>query len=441
MLRLRARPRDSRVGGVRRVIVLRRVPKRNSAVLARAVALSAAEVQKLFRIDRHSRILMLLCLRAPKNAALLTSLLLRLRYLRHILLRPMVMNRTVLQPKNRSIETIEWEDDFVREFFIFNDRAQLREALASLRAPISLRLPGRNTGLVDTEFAFLLYLYKLCTAAKLTIMSTVFGEDYSVISRALAAFGSWLYEAHSHRLTDSLHFWAQYVSTFNGKIVARGLPIGYNRVWAFVDATLVCTARPSDVAVTVFPPQAPAVIWDVDAQYEFYCKYAMRHGLKWQAVVAPCGLIMDLTGCAFGGHHDSRLLTDSKIFQRLLEMHWSDLGIRSMANYFQVMGDSAYPTGPFTVRVPGGRSQEAARCSAVRVAVEHAFAKIYQKCRSMEWSSNLRLFSGQRIIDMFYNAALLCNMHTCIDGSQISNYFNCACPSLQEYMSFARRQY
>lgn len=116
---------------------------------------------------------------------------------------------------------------------------------------------------------------------------------------------------------------------------------------------------------------------------------------------------MDLTGCAFGGHHDSHLLTDSKIFQRLLEMHWMDLGIRSMPDYFALMGDSAYPNGPITIRVPGGRSEAAAvTCSSVRVAVEHAFGKIYTKCRAMEWSSNLRLFSGQRIIEMFYNSAV-----------------------------------
>jgi hypothetical protein len=77
----------------------------------------------------------------------------------------------------------------------------------------------------------------------------------------------------------------------------------------------------------------------------------------------------------------------------------------------------------------------------VRVAVEHAFSKIYLKCRAMEWSENLRLFSGQRIIEMFYNCALLCNMHTCLNGSQIGNYFNCACPSLDDYMSFARRPF
>ena len=440
---LRARPRDSRVGGFRQVLVVR-VPKRKASVLNRSVALSAAEIQKLFRYDRASRAMLLLCLPRPKSALLhrlYVAVLCRLRQLRQAICSPRQVPRTILQPKNRSIASLEWADDYVREFFIFNDREQLREALASLRAPISLRLPGRNTGRVDTEFAFLLYLYKLCTAAKLTLMATVFGEDYSVISRALAAFGSWLYQAHSHRVTDSLHFWAQYIRTFNEKIVARGLPPAYNRVWAFIDATLVCTARPSDVAVTFFPPQAPAAIWDVDAQYEFYCAYAMQHGLKWQAVVGPCGLVMDLTGCAFGGHHDSRLLTDSKILQRLLEMHWMDLGIRSMPNYFVLMGDSAYPNGPITIRVPGGRSEEAARCSSVRVAVEHAFGKIYSKCRAMEWSSNLRLFSGQRIIEMFYNSAILCNMHTCLNGSQIANYFNCSCPSLEDYMSFARRQF
>jgi hypothetical protein len=106
---------------------------------------------------------------------------------------PIVLYRTILQPKNRTIQSLEWADDFVREFFLFNGRAQLRAVLSSLRAPISLKLPAVNTGFVDSEFAFLLYVHRMSNRAKLTLMSTVFGEDYSVISRALAAFGAWLY--------------------------------------------------------------------------------------------------------------------------------------------------------------------------------------------------------------------------------------------------------
>jgi hypothetical protein len=421
------------------VVVLRRAPTRNTSVLARSAAFSAADIQKLFRIRRASCLALILCLRHPKNRSI-RAVLLMLRRFYNQMCAPMVLYRTVLQPKNRTIQSLEWADDFVREFFLFNDRAQLRAVLASLRAPISLKLPGVNTGFVDSEFAFLLYLYRMANRAKLTMMSTVFGEDYSVISRALAAFGSWLYDAHSHRLTDSLHYWSQYTQLYNSKIVARGVPPAYTRVWGFLDATLVCTARPSDVAQVCFPaPAAPAVIWDIDAQYVFYCAYAMQHGLKWQAVVGPCGLVMDLTGCAFGSHHDSRLLTDSKLLQRLIEMHWMDLGIMAGDRYFQLMADSAYSNGPFMIRVPGGRGPDAVRCSALRVAVEHAFSKIYQKCPAMDWSSNLRLFSGQRVIEMFYNCALLCNMHTCLNGSQIGNYFNCACPSLDDYMTFAPR--
>ena len=163
---LRARPRESRVGGRQQVLVVQRVPKRKASVLNRSVALSAAEIQKLFRYDRASRALLLLCLRRPKSALLhklYVAVLRRLRHLRQTICSPMVMYRTILQPKNRSIASLEWSDDYVREFFLFNDRAQLREALASLRAPTFLQLPGRNTGRVDTEFAFLLYVYKLCT--------------------------------------------------------------------------------------------------------------------------------------------------------------------------------------------------------------------------------------------------------------------------------------
>jgi hypothetical protein len=292
---LRARPRDSRVGGFRPVVALRRVPKRNSSVLNRSVALSAAEVHKLFRLHRYSRVLKLLCWLNPQEIAF-KVMLLRVRFLRQEILRPMVLYRTVLQPRNRTIVSLEWSDDYVREFFMFNDREQLATALASLRAPASLKLPGYNTGIVDTEFAFLLYLFRMVTASKLTLMATIFGEDYSVISRSLSAFGSWLHHAHSHRLTDSLHFWSQHVALFNAKIVAKGVPPAYNRVWAFVDATLVCTARPSDVSIVTYPAPGPANVWDIDAQYAFYCSYAMQHGLKWQAVVGPCGLIMDLTG-------------------------------------------------------------------------------------------------------------------------------------------------
>jgi hypothetical protein len=120
-------------------------------------------------------------------------------------------------------------------------------------------------------------------------------------------------------------------------------------------------------------------------------------------------------------------------------MHWADLGIRSMADYFVLMGDSAYANGPVSVRVPGGRSHDAVRCSAIRVAVEHAFAKIYNKCRALDWSTNLHLFGNHRVIEMFYNCALFCNMHTCLNGSQIANYFDCVAPSLHDYMTFAPR--
>ena len=393
-----ARPRDSRVAGSREVFVERR-PKRNMSVLSRSAGFCAAEILTLHRIDRASRGALLLCLQQPHNDSAKVYLI-WLRRLRAKLCSPMSLNRTVLRPKNRTIQSLEWGDDFIREFFVFNDREQLRAVLTALRAPISLRLPGINTGSVTSEFAFLLYLYRNSQNAKLTHLASVFGEDYSVISRALAAFGAWLYDAHSHRLTDSLHFWAQHARVYNAKIRAVGLPVDYERVWGFIDGTLICTSRPSDVAIVTYPNFAPdPVIWTVDAQFQFYCSYAMSHGLKFQAVVGPCGLFMDFTGCAFGGYHDSRLLSESQILPRLLEMHWVDLGVNTLPAYLHLMADSAYANGAFIRRVPGGRGRDAVRCAAVRVAVEHAFAKIYQKFPSLDWARNMRLFGGQRIIE------------------------------------------
>ena len=393
-----ARPRDSRVAGSRAVFVERQ-PKRNMSVRSRSAGFCAAEISTLHRIDRASRGALLLCHQQPQNHSAKVYLI-WLRKLRAHICRPMALNRTVLQPKNRTIQSIEWEDDFVRDFFVFNDREQLHAVLTALRAPISLKLPGFSTGYVTTEFAFLLYLYRFSQNAKLTHLATVFGEDYSIISRALAAFGAWLYDAHSHRLTDSLHFWAQHARVYNSKIRARGLHVDYGRVWGFIDGTLICTSRPSNVAIVTYPNFEPApVVWSVDAQFQFYCSYAMSHGLKFQAVVGPCGLFMDFTGCAFGSYHDSRLLSESQILPRLLEMHWSDLGARTLPEYLHLMADSAYANGPFIRRVPGGRGRDAVRCAAVRVAVEHAFAKIYQKFPTLDWARNMHLFGGQRIIE------------------------------------------
>jgi hypothetical protein len=393
-----ARPRDSRVGGFQDVSVERR-PIRNTPVLSRAAGFSAADVQNLHRIDRASRGALLLCFQQPHNQSA-SAYLIWLRKLRAKICLPIVLNKTILQPKNRTIQSLQWGDDFVREFFVFNDRVQLRAALTALRAPDNLKLPGDSTGHVTTEFAFLLFLYRFSQNAKLTHMAAVFGEDYSVISRSLAAFGAWLYDAHSHRLTDSLHFWAQHAHLYASKIRARGLPPAYDKVWGFIDGTLVCTSRPSDVALVTYPnfEEAP-VVWDVDAQYQFYCSYAMSHGLKFQGVVGPCGLFMDFTGCAFGSYHDSRLLTESQLLPRLFEMHWADLDLRTLPEYFHLMADSAYANGPFVRRVPGGRGRDAVLCAAVRVAVEHAFGKIYQKFPSLDWARNMRVFGGQRIIE------------------------------------------
>ncbi len=181
---LRAQPRDSRVGGFRPVVV-RRVPKRNASILSRSAALSAAEIQIVFRIRCYIRLSLATIALHPENI-ILKLLVLKLRRMRQRICAPMVLTRTIHQPKNRTIQSLEWGDDYIRELFMFNDRNQLRAALISLRAPMTLKLFGANTGVV----AFLLYLYRMANRAKLTVMSTVFGEDYSVISRALAAFGA-----------------------------------------------------------------------------------------------------------------------------------------------------------------------------------------------------------------------------------------------------------
>jgi hypothetical protein len=94
--------------------------------LSRIAAFSAADIQMLFRIKRASRLALILFLSQPKNLSI-RSVLIRLRFLQHQMCAPMVMYRTVLQPKNRTIQSLEWSDDFIRDVVGCPANANLRQ--------------------------------------------------------------------------------------------------------------------------------------------------------------------------------------------------------------------------------------------------------------------------------------------------------------------------
>ena len=132
---------------------------------------------------------------------------------------------------------------------------------------------------------------------------------------------------------DSLDKWAPFVGEFKRKIMFFHVPgvdtIRYSNVIGFVDGKLHRVARPS---------QRPEhSLLDVDTQRTVYNGYKKIHALKFQSVVAPNGMIIQLSGAYRGRIADSTALRHSGLNRMLQQLS------QTAGEHCDVYGDSAYP--------------------------------------------------------------------------------------------------
>ena len=154
-----------------------------------------------------------------------------------------------------------------------------------------------------------------------------------------------------------------------------------------------------------------------------------------QAVSTPNGLIAHLFGPVEGRHHDAYMLSVSGLISKL-QAH-----TQSNSQPYILYGDPAYGVSsrvlsPFRAgQVLTPAEQEFNRSmSAVRVTVEWSFGKIVQLFAYLDLKKNQKLLL-QPVGKYFIIGALLTNCHTCLYGSQTSNFFGLIPPSLESYLS------
>ncbi|KAI5803644.1 hypothetical protein EDC01DRAFT_594529, partial [Geopyxis carbonaria] len=71
--------------------------------------------------------------------------------------------------------------------------------------------------------------------------------------------------------------------------------------------------------------------------------------------------------------------------------------------------------------------------SSMRVSVEHGFAKVMTLWSFNGFKGDLRV--GLSPVGAYFMIAVLfANIHTCFNGSQTGYTFNCAPPTLEEYI-------
>lgn len=198
-------------------------------------------------------------------------------------------------------------------------------------------------------------------------------------------------------------------------ITARGAPI--HRCWGFIDGTVRQTCRPGRNQKLV------------------YSGHKRFHGLKFQSVVTPNGLIANLYGPMPGRRHDSALLTASGLMDHM-EANFNLPDGTALCLY----GDPAYPRRPHLERPHRGnqlteqQQDENTAMSGVRQAVEWQFGKVVALWAFLDFHKNLKLFLSP-VAKMYKLGALLTNCHCCLEGNQVSQYFRVLPPTLEEYLS------
>ncbi|KAJ8916944.1 hypothetical protein NQ315_013416, partial [Exocentrus adspersus] len=279
---------------------------------------------------------------------------------------------------------------------------QLTEAL---RIPQIIRTNDRH---VSTGLEGLcICLRRLVYPNRLTDLEPLFGLSAKHLSDIANTVVRHIYLHFHHPLTNLRNLpWLNYnkLQQYSQAIADKNAPL--RNCWEFIDGTARPICRPSH------------------RQQNFFSGHKRVHCLKYQSVVVPDGIIYycSLMGPYEGRRHDVGIFRDSNLYTQL------EQNCRFPNNEnFVLYGDPAYAkTYCSTTRIN-------TRMNTVRQAVEWEFRKIVSEFAFLDFKKNQKLLL-QNLDEMYISATILTNCHTCLYGSQASQYFNVVPPTLQQYL-------
>lgn len=224
-----------------------------------------------------------------------------------------------------------------------------------------------------------------------------------------------VYENHHHRLDEWNHelLQPQQMQEYAAAIHAKGAPLTH--CFGFIDGTLRPTSRPKV------------------GQRLVYNGHKRKHGLKFQSVVIPNGMIASLHGPYEGRKHDSSMLHDTNLLNELRQNAW--------ANGYPLClyGDPAYPLNPH-LQMPFRRAQPLTAnmtaynkaMSQVRVSVEWLFGNITNYFTFIDFKKQMKIGLSP-VGKLYVVCALFENARTCLYSNIVSQSFGVDPPTLHEY--------
>jgi len=281
---------------------------------------------------------------------------------------------------------------------------------------------GTATRWVTQEEALLVFLKRLRTRGSCIIhLENFFGRSMGYLSEVISSvldflastWIKWKVEHLDTRVFDNHRF-----LDYSNCLKRHGL--GLPGVCAFIDGCFHPINRPS------------ASVEGQQIQEGFYSGAKKSHGLNFEIISGPDGLILRAAGPVPGRHHDVYLAEATKVrelFQENGPLHGLSL-----------LGDKAYIgfgtdiIHPFIGAVPG--SLEAfinEHISCYRIEVEHDIGGVIEQAGALQHPMNI----DTQMPEVWFRAAVLFyNIHSCVYcGNQTAIRFNCPVMSLETYLS------
>lgn len=306
----------------------------------------------------------------------------------------------------------ELDDDYYLIHFRFT-KAQIKLMVQLFQFPATCVLS--NGSKFDPEFILCVLLRRLSYPNRLSDIVKEFGVEQTQISRIIKFALNHVLNQKGYLLSD-LKVWKDQIETFSSAIFRKCHT--YATCIGFVDGTVRPICRPTE------------------GQKYVYSGHKRCHGLKYQMVVGPNGMVLNLYGPVLGTRHDTYLLYKSQLIPQLESL--STLAQKQ----FCVFGDMAYPLSAHIQCPVKGANLSAddnyfnSVMSTARVSVEWAFGEVASVFSFIDFKKQMKLWDGNTS-SMYKAAVLFYNIRTCFrEGNKTSQLFGLSPPSAENYLNF-----
>lgn len=298
----------------------------------------------------------------------------------------------------------------------FRCHADLYRVAAALRLPKKIKTIDTGSN-VTRDMALLVLCSRLAHTGSWRQWEKEYGWSRAWLRDVLKTTVKMILANKGYRLEMDVEDMLRDRDRYCSAIAAKGAP--FRTCVGFIDGTIRKTARPTR------------------GQRAWYSGHKAIHGMKFQSVVTPDGLIIDAWGPYAGSFADGKLLRDSRLLERWRPALRTD-DVEQL-NYC-LYGDPAYPRCDILMAnvkdpyaTPAQRRVNKAM-KPLRETVEWGFQKIsVNYFRYFQEPVHLQALKAE-VGSMYRAAILLTNCFTCLYGVQTSDYFDLAPPTLETYL-------